>query len=941
MARKPGRKRESAAALEARGTAKDAKDARRRRKGAVEQPSVPRRRKVRIRELKRDEILSGIPGYDPRLHAGDRYVYDHKRALRAIRFFHGHLTLAEGAEPGTPFVLQPWQQAVVGNLFGWVDRKTRRRRYWYVFVYVPKKNGKALALDTPIPTPGGWTTMGEVREGDLVFDETGTIRTVVGVSEIMHGHRCFRVRFSDGESVVADADHVWRTAALSEDYREANRTTAEIAATVAMRADGAREHSIRVAGGLQLGDTDLPVPPYTLGAWLGDGNSRCARITGTDADSGIAEGIRADGFMLSRPSYDARSPGTYSAGIVTGRRSTNLQSRLRRLGVLGNKHIPESYLRAGLTQRWALLRGLMDTDGSVRQDCEYGSANERLAADVSALLRTLGFKPTIVVGRARCNGKDCGPVHRVRFRAYADQPVFGLGRKQARLPSRPRRAARSLSRQIVAVEPVPSVPVRCIAVDSPSRLYLAGRHMVPTHNTELSAGIMVYVLATEARTGIRCISLAASRDQTDNVFNPAATMIAQDDDLRRMFTVFGASEGAQKKSIVANENRLSTFRGLPHDADTSDGKNPHMVIGDELHRWKKADLLGIMLKGMVSRALHGEPFAFLTTTAGTSGESLCNDWLKRARATRDNRGRMDDAGYEPRLLPVIFEASPKDDWRSPETHRRANPSYGVTVSPEALEEEVRAIRNQPSLLNDFLRFHLNIVTDQKEAAIPMQEWDACPSVPPSEMELAREWANGGLDLSHTIDLTSLALWWPKLSFMRWWFWIPRDRALVAEDRDAVPYTTWARMGYVELVEGNTIDPKWIEDRVLAICSGYKVRDVGYDPWGPGRAVALACQGKGLPMVEMRQGHVTLGAPSKALEAAITSHRFNHGGNPAARWNAGNLAWRRDANGNIAPEKGDRPNLRIDGMVAGIMAIGRATAQPAPKRSSYEGRRMVV
>lgn len=69
--------------------------------------------------------------------------------------------------------------------------------------------GKALALDTPLATPSGWTTMGDVNVGDILFDETGAPCRVTGTTDVMRNRRCYRVRFSDGSSIIADADHLW------------------------------------------------------------------------------------------------------------------------------------------------------------------------------------------------------------------------------------------------------------------------------------------------------------------------------------------------------------------------------------------------------------------------------------------------------------------------------------------------------------------------------------------------------------------------------------------------------------------------------------------------------------------------------------------------------------------------------------------------------------
>lgn len=166
-----------------------------------------------------------------------------------------------------------------------------------------------------------------------------------------------------------------------------------------------------------------------------------------------------------------------------------LITKLRNLGVLRNKHIPAPYLRASIEQRQALLHGLFDTDGYYDPrtgSAEFCSINKRLAEEARELCLTLGFKAVIYEGRATLDGRDCGPKFRVCFTAHV--PLFRLPRKLSLQRKAGKQAERARRRYIVAVEPVASVPVRCITVDSPSRLYLAGRAMIPTHNTRSGSG---------------------------------------------------------------------------------------------------------------------------------------------------------------------------------------------------------------------------------------------------------------------------------------------------------------------------------------------------------------------------------------------------------------------------------------------------------------------
>src|SRR3954462_8785085 len=198
--------------------------------------------------------------------------------------------------------------------------------------------GKALALDTPLATPKGWTTMGAVAVGDQVIGADGRPTTVVAATEVMTGRPCYEVHFSDGSIIVADAQHQWLTddrasrksaqAARTgcNGYRTqrtfgAVRTTEELARTVRCATKDARlNHSVTNAQPLDLPHAELALPPYALGVWLGDGTSATAHFTSADPE--IAAYIEAE-----LPADDVAAA-----------------NWLRSLGVLGDKHIPTSYL---------------------------------------------------------------------------------------------------------------------------------------------------------------------------------------------------------------------------------------------------------------------------------------------------------------------------------------------------------------------------------------------------------------------------------------------------------------------------------------------------------------------------------------------------------------------------------------------------------------------
>ncbi|NJP30537.1 replicative DNA helicase [Micromonospora sp. HSS6-12] len=456
--------------------------------------------------------------------------------------------------------------------------------------------GKALALDTPLPTPDGWTTMGEVKVGDHLLDAEGRPTRVTAAFEVRHDRPCYEVEFSDGSVIVADAEHLWKTTTRAgrrsaaaprqfhwspraiEGLREAHHavsdgqtltvaelvdsvgaefahtaqrvarnlrhstrrggpgagrgrsaraypdrelygallhrvdrwreamaaadrtdvvTTEQIRATLRTpTADRRLNHAVRNAKPLQLPGRDLPVPPYTLGAWLGDGHSAGSRIT--TADPEILEHIRDDGFVSRR---STSHPMLYTilpnpCGSCGGRggcpvchhRPRSLSGSLRALGALNNKHIPQEYLRASEQQRRALLAGLLDTDGTVTStgNVEYTTTSRVLAEDVHELVVSLGYRCSISRKPVRGRTSETSTAYNLNFTPHEE--VFRLTRKRDLHTSRRRASstARTDSRFIVDVRPVPSVPVRCVTVDNPDHLYLAGRAMIPTHNSTAS-----------------------------------------------------------------------------------------------------------------------------------------------------------------------------------------------------------------------------------------------------------------------------------------------------------------------------------------------------------------------------------------------------------------------------------------------------------------------
>lgn len=551
--------------------------------------------------------------------------------------------------------------------------------------------GRALDPQTPIPTPSGWRRLDDLHPGDQVFDEMGRIRYVTARAD-WPDRPCYALQFADGSSIIADAEHLWLTMTLHERAVRGPgsvRTTADIVATL-KTSRGISNHAIPWAKPLDRPHQALLMDPYLFGLWLGDGYSAGAEIACHAQDvEHVLEAVAAAG--CTGTSVHNGPAGSLGRMVkVAGERpwdSSGPVVALRLLGVLHNKHIPDAYLRGSVAQRRGLLEGLMDSDGTVDRwgRCEFVNTNLRLVEGVAELIRSLGTGARVVL-RHRPDATHTMQSWAVKF--TPTRAPFRLGRKRARIKPVRARAAH----YIVDARPVPPRRTICIEVDGPSRLFLAGEAMVPTHNSILRNAFRPWYY------GKRIEEVEAIGIERDLAGLPVATPPADYD----MLDTKNQGEVELVKHILRNIRRdeqegilkppgweltlLSTGGRRQIDTDTVANRYNKLKAMTVLAQFM---MLGMEKVGSFSLALTHEDL-FLMAVQGWCGGIA--DTINRHAVPR--LGGLNGIGVEdlPRLEPAAV--------REPKVAELGKyiadlVQAGVITTDEPLEDHLRAIAKLP------------------------------------------------------------------------------------------------------------------------------------------------------------------------------------------------------------------------------------------------------
>ena len=543
-----------------------------------------------------------------------------------------NLVQPNGPRAGQPFIPTDRQIEFLAHFYalnhkgGFTYRQGIRR--------LSKGSGKGVTLLTPILTPSGWRRFGDLAVGDYVFHPSGKPTMVTQVHPIDQWDT-WEVEVSDGTVLTFTGEHLFTVDEFVGGSKRKRRTLDVRAmareglvfdrpltkgSTKATKA-GVGKFALPETEPLEFPERDLPVDPWVLGYWLGDGSTGFGSAT-ADVDDvpHVRERCRAAGYELS-DLRQKKEGGRARQFTILG-----LSSDLRKLGVLQDKHIPEEYLYASVEQRRALIQGLMDSDGYIdkKGSAEYCQVRKQIADGMAFLLRSMGVKVNVRESEAKLYGRVTGPRYRLTFKPYKHQNLVTLPRRAERVQEQRRKP---IPRVIKDVRRVAPVDARCITVEAEDGLYLVGETMVVTHNSPFAAALCLFELLGPCRFdgfdrhepfGVRAKPMSMPLVQI------VATSESQTANTIRMVRAFCQKKGhlARKYDLEVAKTFIETPGGgklqqMTSSAHSMEGGEVSFVVGDELEHWLPAQGGPAMLQTIQQNA----------AKMGGRFMGTCNAWV--------------------------------------------------------------------------------------------------------------------------------------------------------------------------------------------------------------------------------------------------------------------------------------------------------------------------
>ncbi len=506
------------------------------------------------------------------------------------------------------------------------------------------------------------------------------------------------------------------------------------------------------------------------------------------------------------------------------------------------------------------------------------------------------------------------------------------------------------------------------------RRFDKGHIEIPKKNGKsmLCSGISLYLLVADSEPSAEVYNAAGEREQARIVFAAAQKMAKASPYLAPVI------RWTDSKMRGDHDESGSLYRLLSADSKNKDGYNISGCVIDELHMQKDRTLWDVLVYGGDARTQC--LFVAITTAGEYDPNSIGweqHEYARRCLAGDGGIGRdISFFGYI-RCLPVEL----KDRWQEPELWYRANPSLGITLDFDTFKSRAEEAQNQTSKLNSFLRYRMNMWTQNKVAAFSIQIWNrgAVPGEGLERLRFLEEMARGrecfgGLDLASVNDFCAASLWFPPANYnppvealgvrleaggedtppappqaggsreqeeeevvqprgplteadveeMHIWLpylWLPEENILELQHQHNAPYTLWRDEGWIRLTPGNVADYNRIRKDICELDAEWSPGRWNYDKWSATQLTTQLRESDGINMVEFGQGFGWMSGPTSELDRLMRLGLIAHPANPALDWMIGNCQFAEDHEGRRKLIKSDKKQkYKIDGPISGVMGL---------------------
>jgi len=428
----------------------------------------------------------------------------------------------------------------------------------------------------------------------------------------------------------------------------------------------------------------------------------------------------------------------------------------------------------------------------------------------------------------------------------------------------------------------------------------------------LAAVIGHWMFAKDDEPGAEVYCGAGSKAQAWEVFGPARQMCVAEPRLQKDLGILVNAQSLHRLS----GGTLAKFE--PVIGKPGDGASPHCAIIDEYHEHPTSEQFDTFKTGMAARE---QPLQLVISTAGQSVESPARDRWRSGEKLLQGVFKEDH-----RFVLIYAVDDPETEWKTEFGLRKANPNWGVSVIAENIMQDLESAKREAAKQGSFKTKHANVWVFAVAAYFNMEFWQSCYRNTLDLLDLRGEPCFMAGDLATKVNLAAVVKIFPR----------PQGRFAVFGRYYAPQYTVqlpqnqhlwrWAEEGWLTVHTGQVLDFSEIREDIYEDAAAFRVVEAAFDPW-QATEFLNELRKRNVNAFELRQVVQYMSEPMKKLDALMRTRAIEHDGNPITTWCIGNVIAQVDRKENVYPRK-ERDSDNIDGAVATIMGIGRATIHGA-------------